>query len=979
MKGHSQKLISILLLVMLLVTLVTGCSCGDEKEPKSEISETPMTQITPDVPAQSTPTQPQTVTVVDQTGISVTIPANVQRVVSVYPMATLIVYSLGGQDELVGIDSFSPKNEVLKEVDPNISKITPVGMPWEVNVETVVSLNPDVVLGGFGDVREALENANLPVIGINLESPEKLKEGINLIGKCIGKEDEAEALVAYYDQKTDTIISRTREIPQAERIRVLIPNKTGKLSCAGGDTYQQYLIEGAGGINVAEEVTGRWPQASLEQIMLWNPHVIIVPPYCKDKPEDILSDSAWQDIDAVKNGRVYLMPEYTVAWDTPVPDSILGELWIAKKLYPERFSGIDINAEADEFYTRFYGTHYKWQKTVVDSLDNEVTIPSYVESVASLRAGITEIICALGQKSKILAVENGVKEGAGYGAFITSIHPDLMNRDCPVAGHNVNLEEMLRIDPDLILIGGYGRMKWVEPLEKTNIPVAISHFETLEAYMDDIRIVAQCINAEDRAEELVEYLEGKLDFINSKVKDVPQSEKVRVLFGGHDTYHVYGGNTFEHSQILTAGGSNVAEGLAGWLPEVSPEQIINWDPQVIVVLNGTSTENILNDSKIADISAVKNGRVYALPEAGWDFASPRALFCIEWLAGKLYPERFKDVDIIGEADEFYQNVYGVNYSGPLLTATRPIIDMKGRRVEIPAQLNRVVSVFPYVTFTMLALGGEDILAGVDTASSENANLAEIYPKVTEIPAVGSAFNVNKESVLLANPDIVLTVIWDRDPDKTQSMIGVPVVCVDLNYYKESINFIARVIRAQDKAKEFTSYYDTKMAYIADNLSDVPQDKKTKVYIAGGKGMLSTFGKESTWHYEIGDACGVNVAEDVTGGGSHEVSMEQVLIWNPDVVILDKSCGDSIEAILSDTRWQSINAIKSKRIYRAPDGFLDTWGRPHMESALARVWLADKLYPDKLEVNTVEEARDFYSKFYGITLSDQEIEKILNPE
>lgn len=306
--------------------------------------------------------------------------------------------------------------------------------------------------------------------------------------------------------------------------------------------------------------------------------------------------------------------------------------------------------------------------TVVDSLGAEVTIPEEVEGVASMRCGITEIICALGQKDKIVAVEEGVRGGEGYGAFIAGVHPDLMDRDCPLAGRDINAEEMLRINPALVLHGGYGRIKQAEAFEKQvpEMPVVIAHFETLEHYMDDIRIVARCVNAEARAEELIVYLQTKLDFVASRVKDVPANQMIRVFYGGHDIYHAYGGETFEHSQIVAAGGVNVAAELTGWMPEVSPEQLLLWDPQVIVLLNGASVEDVLNDTNLSSLAAVKAQRVYALPESGWDFSSPRALFCIEWLASKLYPEKFVDVDIEAEADEFYQSVFGVGYEGPPL-------------------------------------------------------------------------------------------------------------------------------------------------------------------------------------------------------------------------------------------------------------------------------------------------------------------------
>jgi iron complex transport system substrate-binding protein len=623
---------------------------------------------------------------------------------------------------------------------------------------------------------------------------------------------------------------------------------------------------------------------------------------------------------------------------------------------------------------------------VVDSLGNEVTIPKQVNKVASMRSGITEIICALGQKDKIVAVEEGVKEGAGYGAFIAGVYPDLMDRDSPLAGGDINAEEMLRINPDLVLHGGYGRIKQAEAFKEQvpEMPVVIAHFETLEHYMDDIRIVAQCVNAEERAEELIAYLQAKLDFVASRAGDVPEEEKVRVFYGGHDIYHAYGGETFEHFQIVNAGGVNVAADLTGWMPEVSAEQLLQWDPQVVVLLSGVSVDDVLNDPKLASLSAVKAGRVYALPESGWDFSSPRALFCIEWLASKLYPERFADVDIEAEADEFYQSVFGVDYTGPALVdvgETRTITDMAGRQVEIPANVSRVVSLSSDITLSALVLGAEDKLVGMDSFSPDKENFARVYPVLQELPTVGTFFDVNAESVLLADPDVILTVAWHHDPDKTQETLGIPVVCIDADYYKESLELMAEVLggEAETKATELIAYYEEKMAVIQAAIAGVPEEERTKVYIAGSGGFLSTFGKESEWQFELADVGAVNVAADIVGGGSHEASVEQVLLWDPDVIILDDTCGDSLADVLADPRWQSVTAIQEGRVYRAPTGFMDTYGRPHVESVVARIWEASICYPDLVDFDVAAEAADFYNRFFGVAVPEAEIEAMLNPE
>jgi len=192
---------------------------------------------------------------------------------------------------------------------------------------------------------------------------------------------------------------------------------------------------------------------------------------------------------------------------------------------------------------------------------------------------------------------------------------------------------------------------------------------------------------------------------------------------------------------VSAGGVNVAADLTGWMPEVSAEQLLQWNPHVVILLSGVSVDEVLNDPKLASLSAVKARRVYALPESGWDFSSPRALFCIEWLASKLYPERFADVDIEAEADEFYQNVFGVDYTDPALAdvgETRTITDMAGRQVEIPANVSRVVSLFSDITLSALVLGAEDKLVGVDSYAMEKENFARVYPVVQYLPAADAA-------------------------------------------------------------------------------------------------------------------------------------------------------------------------------------------------------------------------------------------------
>jgi len=295
--------------------------------------------------------------VVDMVGMTVEVPAEVTRVVTPYPIATNIIYTLQGQDKLVGIDDNSPKDEWLQRIDPNVANITNVGMPWSVNIETLLSLNPDVVIGVSGDVRTQIEDMGIPVIGLDLGSGADLEAAISLIGTVINEEDNAQKLTDYYKEQMGLITDRTSEIPVGERVRVLCIGRDNIYTAAIGGCYQDRMIESGGGINVAQGLTGGgwFIQVSIEQILAWNPEVILVPPYIRDgSAEAILNDPQWQDIDAVKNGRVYTIPDGVATWDAPEPESFLCPIWIAQLLYPDKFTDIDIREAIKEFYSEFY-------------------------------------------------------------------------------------------------------------------------------------------------------------------------------------------------------------------------------------------------------------------------------------------------------------------------------------------------------------------------------------------------------------------------------------------------------------------------------------------------------------------------------------------------------------------------------------------------------------------------------------------------
>ena len=297
--------------------------------------------------------------VVDQTGRIIDVPQPVERIVSAYGIATYYVYALGAGDRIVNawyvqIRGISQAPEGLHRIEPNLAEKLSFGIP---NLEEVVAKEPDLVLTNpvkHGTLAATLAELGIPAIQYTAETPKAIKEAMLLTGTALGPETtaRAEAFADTCDRVLDQIRTQTDAIPSDQRLRVYFCG-SDPLRAASGDMYQSLMIEAAGGISVSQGLIGYWNNVNLEQVLVWEPDVIVITTYGGLEPEGILNDPDWQAIPAVKNERVYKIPGLAAAWDTPVPDSILGILWLAERLYPEEVS-FDLEEEVRNFYGTFY-------------------------------------------------------------------------------------------------------------------------------------------------------------------------------------------------------------------------------------------------------------------------------------------------------------------------------------------------------------------------------------------------------------------------------------------------------------------------------------------------------------------------------------------------------------------------------------------------------------------------------------------------
>ncbi|AHF79483.1 ABC transporter substrate-binding protein [Thermococcus paralvinellae] len=327
---------------------------------------------------EETTTKTGYVEVTDFRGKTVRIKQPVERIVSLYGLATQMVYLLGEGEKVLGSTPLAMNDAFIQLIDPGMkNRMIFVGSPKSANVEEVKKLNPDVVFtAAWGNERlnEQIENLGIPVIALDLETVENYLKSLEIMGKALGKEDKAREAIEYYKSAMKVVTERTAKIPESEKPRVLLiyySLKSKAFKAPGREYFQNVLIEMAGGISVSKELPGGWNVINVEQVARWDPDVILVVSYSLKYPstkvkEDILNDPAWSSIKAVKEGKVYAMPNDGESWDYPAPKWILGLYWTAKVLHPDLFKDLNIKKKADEFYQKFFGISIDKVKIVGD-------------------------------------------------------------------------------------------------------------------------------------------------------------------------------------------------------------------------------------------------------------------------------------------------------------------------------------------------------------------------------------------------------------------------------------------------------------------------------------------------------------------------------------------------------------------------------------------------------------------------------------
>ena len=319
---------------------------------------------------------PKTRKITDAAGRVVEIPYLVNRVVDLWPANHGVVLIVGGADKLVGTVAMAQKQPWFQKLYPRIKEVPVVaGGSRDLNIETLIGMHPDVILmsyaGGMPVWMDKVAAAKIPVVLMPAVTFDDIKTTILMTGEVLGPKEAAAAreFANYYQNNIDRVRAVTASIPKDQRPTVLHSMQTGILSIDGVKSLIDNWINIAGGSNAAVDVEGLGKPVTMEQVIKWNPDVVIcgTAPNSENKRR-ILADPQWSGTRAVKTGKVYVNPTGVYLWDRHSAEGALQILWAAKLLHPEKFRDLDVKKETVAFYARFF--HYKLTDRDFDSLMN---------------------------------------------------------------------------------------------------------------------------------------------------------------------------------------------------------------------------------------------------------------------------------------------------------------------------------------------------------------------------------------------------------------------------------------------------------------------------------------------------------------------------------------------------------------------------------------------------------------------------------
>lgn len=316
-------------------------------------------------------------------------------------------------------------------------------------------------------------------------------------------------------------------------------------------------------------------------------------------------------------------------------------------------------------------------------------------------------------------------------------------------------------------------------------------------------------------------------------------------------------------------------------------------------------------------------------------------------------------------------------------SARPFTDSAGRTVEIPDTVTRVLTAGPPASVLIYVVAPDKLTGWVREPSGQEKEF--LLPTVRDLPTfgrlTGRGGTANIEAVLAAKPDLIIDVGTVNDTyislaDKVQEQTGIPYILIDGGFLHtpQTLRQVGELLGVSERANELAAHAEDILGHLK-TLESVSANEEPRVYYGRGPDGLET-GLDGSINLEILSAIrATNVAAAAGKGGLTNVSLEQVIGWNPDVILAsDRKFAQTVK---SDPLWASVSAVKKENVFAAPTmpfGWFDS--PPGVNRLIGVRWLEALLYPNQSNTDFRSDVRGFFTLFYQVHLTEAQIDVLL---
>ncbi len=334
---------------------------------------------------------------------------------------------------------------------------------------------------------------------------------------------------------------------------------------------------------------------------------------------------------------------------------------------------------------------------------------------------------------------------------------------------------------------------------------------------------------------------------------------------------------------------------------------------------------------------------------------------------------------------------------PAKVETHVVVDNGQKEINVPNQIDRIaiISTMPLCSVYCMVGGDAAKIVGL-TPASKNAAVHSFLSRVADLSDVDTAFaqgeTVNVEEVMNLKPDVVFYNNGNEaDVNAADKLTKLGVPCVGFSTSIESTietvntwaTLLGQVLGTEMKADEIIAYGKDVEKMVTDRVSQIPAEERRSALILANYNESAIVAAGSTFgRYWLSTIGADNVAKDIEQKIS-PVSLEQIYEWDPDVIFLNSFSSFTPEDIANGTAieghdWSGLTSVRHHEFYKLPLGMY-YWFPPCSDSPLALQWMAQKLYPNLFDdINMDRVIKDYYQRFYDVTLTDEDMETLYNP-